>query len=233
LNREVALELERDLERVKRELFQNLRREIGDERVIRVMEQVPRELFIPVASRHLAYDDIPLPIGEGQTISQPYIVALMTSALELKETDRVLELGTGSGYQAAILARLVPKGRVITVERIQSLAQSARTLLESMGYRNIQVRLAGETLGCPEEAPYDAIIVTAGAPKLPKALLDQLAQGGRMVIPVGSIREQELMKVVKTEEGYSVKTLGPCRFVPLVGEGAWPEDYRDWDYPMI
>lgn len=201
-----------------------LRREVKDERVIQAIERLPRELFVPLAYRSQAYEDIPLPIGAGQTISQPYIVALMTSALELQDTDKVLELGTGSGYQAAILCELVPKGRVITMERIPTLAHSARQLLRGLGYKNVEVKLAGQTLGCPEEAPFDAIIVTASVPRLPKELLDQLARHGRMVLPVGSLQEQELIKVLKTDEGYSVRVIGPCRFVPLIGEGAWPPD---------
>ena len=220
--------MEEALNNAKEWLFKYLRREIGDEKVIQVMSHVPRELFVPMAYRHQAYEDIPLSIGEGQTISQPYIVAVMTSALELRETDRVLELGTGSGYQAAILARLVPKGRVITVERIASLAHSAGDLLHSLGYDNVEVKVAGSVLGYPEEGPFDAIIVAASAPRLPGELLEQMALHGRMVIPIGSLREQELTKVVKTDEGPYVKMLGPCRFVPLIGEGAWPEAHEPY-----
>jgi protein-L-isoaspartate(D-aspartate) O-methyltransferase len=213
-----------ELRRARKFLMDMLRREVKDERVIQAMERLPRELFVPLAYRSQAYEDIPLPIGAGQTISQPYIVALMTSALELQGTDKVLELGTGSGYQAAILCQLVPKGKVITMERISTLAHSARQLLRGLGYKNVEVKLAGQTLGCPEEAPFDAIIVTASVPRLPKELLDQLARHGRMVLPVGSLQEQELIKVLKTDEGYSVRVIGPCRFVPLIGECAWPED---------
>ena len=214
--------MEDELTRAKKWLFQRLRREIGDEKVIQAMSQVPRELFVSAAYKHQAYEDIPLPIGEGQTISQPYIVALMTSALELQEADRVLELGTGSGYQAAILARLVPKGRVVTVERMPSLAYTARDLLQALGYTKVAVKAASGGLGCPEEGPFDAIIVTASVPRLPDELLDQMAPHGRMVIPIGSIHDQELVKVLKTDEGHSVNMMGPCRFVPLIGEGAWP-----------
>jgi len=212
-----------DTESARRRLFHHLRRELDDERVLCAMEQVPRHLFVPEAHRSLAYDDIPLPIGEGQTISQPFIVALMTSALELKEDDSVLELGTGSGYQAAILATLVLRGRVLSLERLPSLARGAGDLLRALGYENVEVRLAGPRLGAPEEAPFDAILVTAAAPRLPRTLLDQLASGGRMVIPVGPLQEQELMKVVKAAEGHRVTELGPCRFVPLIGEEAWGE----------
>ncbi len=211
-----------DLAKAKKRLFDSLRREIGDNKAIAAMERVPREAFVPQASRHLAYEDIALPIGEGQTISQPLIVALMTQALELTRADKVLELGTGSGYQAAVLAELA--GKVVTVERRQSLADSARPLLNSLGYSNIEVHLVSKTLGWLQEAPYDAILVTAGSPKLPNDLLNQIANGGRLVIPVGSRVEQELMCVIKSNDGYSVNTFGPCRFVPLVGEGAWLEE---------
>ena len=195
--------------------------EIADERVIQAMEHVPRELFVPEESRHLAYEDAPLPIGEGQTISQPYIVALMVQALELRRTDKVLEIGTGSGYQAAILAEIAQK--IITVERIGSLADSARERLASLGYTNVEVVLAQRKLGWEKGAPYGAIIGAAGAPKLPRELMEQVAIGGRLVIPVGSLEAQELMKVSRTAEAYSVQTLGSCRFIPLIGEGAWPE----------
>jgi protein-L-isoaspartate(D-aspartate) O-methyltransferase len=135
----------------------------------------------------------------------------------------VLEIGTGSGYQAAILSRLVPKGRVLTLERIPNLADTARAFLQGLGCTNVAVRLAGRTLGAQEDGPFDAILVTAAAPRLPQTLLDQLAPGGRIVAPVGSLREQELVKAVRTDEGLSYKMLGPCRFVPLIGEGAWSE----------
>lgn len=210
-----------ELEQAKKRLIQALRREVGDERVVEAMDKVPRELFVPYVSRHLSYEDIPLPIGDGQTISQPYIVALMTSALELKPEDFVLELGTGSGYQAAILSHLARK--VYTVERLVHLAEVARKRLASLGCLNAEVRMAGHDLGCPDEAPFDAIIVTAGAPRLPRDLLDQMAHNGRMVIPVGSQQEQNLMKVVRTDDGYSIASLGQCRFVPLVGKGAWED----------
>ena len=211
-----------DLNEQKRSLLAHLRRDISEERVLQAIERVPREAFVPEASRHLAYEDIPLPIGEGQTISQPLIVALMIASLKLKETDRVLELGTGSGYHAAILSLLALE--VVTTERLPVLASVAQERLHSLGYHNVGVRGATEHLGCPEEAPFDAIIVAAGAPRLPRVLLDQLADDGRLAIPVGSRREQDLMLVEKTREGYSVKSLGPCRFVPLVGPGAWEDD---------
>ena len=221
------MKLDRRIARDRRALFDHLRREIRDHAVVDAMEQVPRDLFVPSEHRHLAYRDTPIPIAEGQTISQPYIVAMMTSALDLRGSEKVLELGTGSGYQAAILSRLVPQGRVITVEKVPALARAAETLLRYMEYNNVDVRVAGETLGCPQESPFDAIIVTAGAPSLPPALLPQMAVGGRMAIPVGTLAEQELVAVVRTGEGHTLKMLGPCRFVPLIGQEAWPEDCHE------
>ena len=174
---------------MKRErLFHRLSQRIRDERVIEAMERVPRERFVPVESRDAAYDDNPLPIGKGQTISQPFIIALMTQALDLKDTESVLEVGTGSGYQAAILALLAKK--VISVERHSELIESARRILDSLGYHNIKIHQATETLGWPDEAPYDGIIVTAAAPDVPQVLLDQLAPKGRLVIPVGGRFDQ-------------------------------------------
>ena len=219
--------MEARLERDKRLLFDQLRREIRDEKALEAMQRVPRELFVPPESRHMAYNDIPVPIGEGQTISQPYIVALMVSALELREGDRVMEIGTGSGYQAAILSQLVPQARVLTLERVPVLAHSASERLSSMGYDNVDVRIAGETLGCPEVGPFDGIIVAAASPRLPEELLKQMAVGGRLVIPVGTLKEQELVKVLRTGEGHDLRLLGPCRFVPLVGQDAWPENYSE------
>ena len=205
----------------KRRLLSHLRKEVSDRHVIDAMDRVPREAFIPSVSQHLAYEDIPLPIGEAQTISQPQIIALMVASLKLRPEDRVLEVGTGSGYQAALLSLIARE--VVTTERHPSLASEARTRLDSLGYHNVSVRQAGDVLGCPEESPFDAVIVAAGAPRLPRALLDQLADGGRMVIPVGSRREQDLLIVEKTSDGFAVKSLGPCRFVPLVGPGAWQD----------
>ena len=207
----------------KRELFRKLLRNIPSETVIRAMEQVPRELFVPQDSRHMAYLDLPLSIGEGQTISQPYIVAMMTEAMELSGGDRVLEIGTGSGYQTAILSALTPRGRVVTMERVPALMQQARQRLEELGYRNVEVQLAGSSLGCPSKGPYDAIIVTAAAPRLPKSLISQLAIGGRLVIPVGTLSQQELVQARRTDEGLSLRVLGPCRFVPLLGAEAFPQ----------
>ena len=211
-----------DLTRNKEELFRRLRRDISDERVLDAMWRVSRELFVTAMNYSYAYDDRPLPIGEGQTISQPFIVALMTQALELDDESKVLELGTGSGYQTAILAELA--GQVFTVERFPSLAKSAETILNNIGYRNISFHLASKALGWLDNAPYDAILVTAAAPKVPQALLDQLKAGGRLVIPVGSRWEQTLLRVVKRGEGTEVEHLTSCRFVPLIGEDAWGED---------
>ncbi len=198
-------------------------RNISSETVIRAMEQVPRERFVPQDSRHMAYLDLPLSIGEGQTISQPYIVAMMTEAMELSGGDRVLEIGTGSGYQTAILSALTPRGRVVTMERVPALMQQARQRLEELGYRNVEVQQAGSSLGCPSKGPYDAIIVTAAAPRLPKSLISQLAIGGRLVIPVGTLSQQELVQARRTDEGLSLRVLGPCRFVPLLGAEAFPQ----------
>ncbi len=195
--------------------------EIKDRRVLAVMSRVPRELFVPPESRHMAYEDRPLPIGLDQTISQPFIIALMTEALKLTGREKVLEVGTGSGYQTAILAELAR--RVITVERLPALAERARQVLDSLGYTNIEIHLAGETLGWPKEAPYDAIMVTAGAPKVPDTLLAQLAVGGRMVIPVGSRYLQELCKVTKHKRKITIENLGGCHFVALIGKDAWEE----------
>ena len=207
----------------KKRLFRKLKLEIGDERVMKAMERVPRELFVPPAHRHLAYEDIPLAIGEGQTISQHFIVALMTSVLRLSSSEWVLEVGTGSGYQAAVLSHLVTEGSVVTVERVPALAHNAGEALRSLGYSNVEVLTAGPTLGCPEKAPYDAIIVTAASPKLPQGLIDQMAVGGRMVIPIGTLKDQELVLAIRTSEGVSVSYMGLCRFVPLIGQEAWPK----------
>ena len=198
-------------------------RNIPSETVIRAMEQVPRELFVPQDSRHMAYLDLPLSIGEGQTISQPYVVAMMTEAMELSGGDRVLEIGTGSGYQTAILSALTPRGRVVSMERVPALMQQARQRLQELGYRNVEVQQAGSSLGCPSKGPYDAIIVTAAAPRLPESLLSQLAIGGRLVIPVGTLSQQELVQARRTDEGLSLRVLGPCRFVPLLGAEAFPQ----------
>jgi protein-L-isoaspartate(D-aspartate) O-methyltransferase len=203
-------------------LIEHLRYEIKDESVLSAMGRVPRELFVSSAHQQAAYEDRPLPIDLGQTISQPLIVAMMTEALELSGKERVLEIGTGSGYQAAILAELAHW--VVTVERHHQLAEKAREVLDKLGYTNIEVHLAERRLGWCQGAPYDAIIVTAGAPKVPQELLDQLAPGGRLVIPVGSRYEQDLLKVIRRDHEFATRNLGPCRWVPLVGEEAWREE---------
>jgi len=203
-------------------LIARLSLEISDKRVIEAMRRVPREAFVPQELGYAAYEDRPLSIGFGQTISQPYIVALMVQALELESQDKVLELGAGSGYEAAILAEL--SREVITIERIPELADRARLVLQQLGYSNIKVYPAGKELGWPDEAPYDAVIVSAGAPGVPPALLEQLSLGGRLVIPVGSRWQQDLLKVTKGKKGNKVENLGGCYFVPLIGEGAWEEE---------
>ena len=211
-----------DFEVARAELIEHLSTEIKDERVLAAMRSIPRELFVPSESRHLAYEDRPLPIGCDQTISQPFIIALMTEALELTGKEKVLEVGTGSGYQAAILAKLARF--VITTERVPALAETAKRVLDRLEYTNIEVHLAEETLGWQREAPYDAIMVTAAAPKVPPDLLAQLVIGGRLVIPVGSRYIQELYKITRGKKKMAVKNLGGCRFVSLIGKGAWEEE---------
>jgi len=201
---------------------QIIARGIRDERVIGVMREVPRHLFLDEAFRTQAYDDNPLPIGEKQTISQPYIVALMTEALKLTGTEKVLEIGTGSGYQTAVLARLADQ--VYSIERIPSLAKRARKIFDSLKCTNIVVTISDGTLGWNEHAPYDGIIVTAAAPRPPKALLDQLGKGGRLVIPVGDEFSQNLMVYIREDDGqFATENLGGCRFVKLIGEQGWKD----------
>jgi protein-L-isoaspartate(D-aspartate) O-methyltransferase len=196
-------------------------RGIRDVNVLAAMRKVPRHLFVSEALMDQAYNDFPLPIGEQQTISQPYIVAEMTQALQLGPDDRVLEIGTGSGYQAAILAQIA--FRVYTIERIHSLYLKARKLFDQMGYHNIVMRYSDGTTGWRDESPFDAIIVTAGAPEIPEVLVNQLAVGGRLVIPVGNQYVQELIRLVRNEKGVQQTNLGGCRFVKLVGEHGWSE----------
>jgi protein-L-isoaspartate(D-aspartate) O-methyltransferase len=211
-----------DFSLARHQLVDFLRREIRDHRVLAAMSRVPREMFVPSGYWHAAYEDRPLPIGQGQTISQPLIVAMMTEALELEGQENVLEVGTGSGYQAAILAELARW--VVTVERHSELAEKATETLKKLGYANVEVHLAEAKLGWPAKAPYDAIVVSAGAPTVPKELLGQLAVGGRLVIPVGPRYEQNLLKVVRKEHGTTIEDLGPCRWVPLIGDAAWSEE---------
>jgi len=196
-------------------------RGINDPAVLAALRQVPRHLFVSEALMDQAYSDFPLPIGEQQTISQPYIVAEMTQALKLGKDDRVLEIGTGSGYQAAILAQIAY--RVYTIERIHNLYVRARKLFDQLGYHNIVTRYSDGTSGWRDEGPFDAIIVTAGAPEVPALLVNQLAIGGRMVIPVGNQYAQELIQLVRDEKGVHQLNLGGCRFVKLVGEHGWRE----------
>jgi len=198
-------------------------RGIKDKRILDAMMKVPRHLFVEEGLWHQAYGDFPLPIGDGQTISQPYIVALMTEALQLTDDDKVLEIGTGSGYQAAILAELT--AHLFSIERISSMASKARKILDELGYANVLIRVSDGTLGWQEEAPFAGIIVTAGAPAIPPTLVDQLEVGGRLVIPVGNEYSQTLLKVVKQEKGYREKDLGGVRFVKLIGDHGWKADW--------
>ena len=192
------------------------RRGIADERVLCAMERVPRELFVPEGLRQHAYEDGALPIGHGQTISQPYIVATICALLELDGSERVLDVGTGSGYQAAVLAELAAE--VVTIERVSELAESARSALADAGYDQVEVRTGDGSLGVPDCAPFAAIAVAAAAPTVPPALYAQLGEGGRLVVPRGSRWGQELVLVVRTPAGLREHASVPCRFVPLVGE---------------
>ena len=196
-------------------------RGVKDERVLAVMRKIPRHEFLPEGIRGMAYNDSALPIGEGQTMSQPYMVALMTEFLGLKGTERVLEIGTGSGYQAAVLAELCQK--VYTVERIKTVADKARATLDRLGYKSVAIKIYDGTYGWKEMAPYDAIIVTAGSPDIPAPLVEQLKEGGRMVIPVGDRYGQQLITVVKTADGMVTSRSIPCVFVPLIGNHGWKE----------
>jgi len=200
---------------------QLIARSIKDRGVLQAMGKIPRHLFIEDALYGEAYNDHPVPIGEKQTISQPYIVALMTEALELKGNENTLEIGTGSGYQTAILAEL--SSRVYTIERIKSLLGNARKLLSQLGYDNILFKVFDGTLGWEEYAPFDAIMVTAGAPRLAKPLIDQLADNGRMIIPVGDRYSQELIRITRKGKDLEQKNLGGCRFVNLIGVHGWPD----------
>ncbi len=196
-------------------------RGVRDPRVLEAMRTVPREAFVAERFAELAYDDSPLPIGEEQTISQPYVVALMGEALEIRPEDKVLEIGSGSGYAAAVLSRLARE--VYAVERHESLARDAEERLARLGYANVRILQGDGTLGWPEHAPYDAIVVAAGGPEVPPALLAQLAEGGRLVIPIGrDPRDQDLVRVRRRAEGGDVReVLGSVRFVPLIGAQGW------------
>jgi protein-L-isoaspartate(D-aspartate) O-methyltransferase len=196
-------------------------RGITDRAVLEAMRKVPRHIFVSEALRDQAYGDFPLPIGEQQTISQPYIVAEMTQALQLSGEDRVLEIGTGSGYQAAILAEIAY--RVYTIERIRALYLQVRRLFDELRLFNVVTRYGDGSKGWEEESPFDAIIITAGTPQIPATLVQQLAMGGRLVAPVGNAHSQDLIKLVKERTGVRQSNLGGCRFVKLVGEHGWKE----------
>ena len=196
-------------------------RGIKDQRVIQALRELPRHLFVPGDETSLAYTDRPLPLGSGQTISQPYMVALMTEALALQGWEKVLEIGTGSGYQGAVLSML--SARVFSIERVGALAERARRTLEKLEIRNIEIIEANGSLGLPEEAPFDAIVVTAAAPSVPRPLLDQLADGGRLVLPVGDRYTQNLVRITKEAGNLHRESLGLCAFVPLIGSEGWDE----------
>jgi protein-L-isoaspartate(D-aspartate) O-methyltransferase len=196
-------------------------RGIKDPRVIEAMRKVPREFFVESALASRAYDDGPLPIGEKQTISQPYIVGLMTEALALKDTEKVLEIGTGSGYQTAVLAELAH--HVFSLEKIRSLSIRARAILDELRYYNVALHVGDGTLGWSDHAPYDAILVTAGSPGVPKPLVDQLSVGGRLIIPLGDEQSQVLKRIRRTEAGLEEDDLGECRFVKLWGKYGWAD----------
>ena len=207
----------------KSKLFDKLSNDIEAPEVLQVMEIIPRELFVSKSDVHQVYRDIPLDIGYGQTISQPYIVALMTAAMKLDQSDVVLEIGTGSGYRSAILAKILNEGKVISVERIPELADLARSVLNKLNCDNVEIYPATCELGRPSNGPFDAIIVTAACPNLPQALVDQLTIGGRLVVPIGCLKRQELTLVIRTMHGMQVYSLGACRFVPIIGQEGFPE----------
>ncbi|HLC27332.1 MAG TPA: protein-L-isoaspartate(D-aspartate) O-methyltransferase [bacterium] len=210
-----------ELERNQMVELQLIQRGIRNERVLKAMRKVSRHLFMEPALRERAYGDYPLPIGEGQTISQPYIVGYMSEALDLTGTEKVLEIGTGSGYQTAILAELAEQ--VFSIERIKSLALKAREVLDALGYHNVAIKIFDGSYGWAEQAPFDAILVTAGAPKIPRVFIDQLAERGRLVIPVGGESYQILCKISKGPNGIRTQKLSNCVFVKLIGEHGWKE----------
>ena len=195
------------------------RRGVRDRHVLDAMREVPREAFVEPGFEEFAYEDGPLPIGEGQTISQPYIVALMIEAAEVKPGNRVLEVGAGSGYAAAVMSRIA--GRVHAIERHPSLGEAARRRFETLGYDNIDLHVGDGTRGWPDAAPFDAILVAAGGPEVPQTLKEQLAIGGRLVIPVGDASHQRLVLLARHPDGVERRDLGPVRFVPLIGEAGW------------
>lgn len=219
-----------ELEAARREMVARQIRDRGirDERVLEAMQAVPRHLFVPDAHLRSAYADEPLPIGEGQTISQPFMVAAMAEALSLTGGEIVLEVGAGSGYQAAVLSQLARE--VIAVETQLTLAVSARNRLRTLGYANVRIEVGDGSAGWPSVAPYDAILVAAAAPAVPQPLIDQLAEGGRLVIPVGSPQQQELLRIVKREGGTSDQSLRACRFVPLLGRYGWRRGVQEANF---
>jgi len=209
----------RSYEEARAALVHSLRPDITDERLLAALARVPRERFVIPELRGHAYDDRPLPIGHGQTTSQPRMIALMLQELRLVGPEKVLEIGTGSGYETALVAGLASD--VVSVELIADLAEAASRVLDELGYRNVAVQVAGDQLGWPEAAPYDAIVVAAASPRIPQSLVDQLAPDGRLVIPVGSRESQDLLVVQRKPEGLTVSRKGGCRFVPLVGQEAF------------
>lgn len=222
-----GIKVKKDMyERARRNMVatQLLPRGIRDKRVLKAMETVPRHLFVEEGLYSQAYSDYPLPIGEKQTISQPYMVALMTEALGLTGSERVLEIGTGSGYQTAVLSMLAE--RIYSVERISTLAARARRVLDELHCSNVIIRVADGTLGWPDEAPFDAIIVTAASPEIPGVYIQQLHEGGKMVIPVGGEMVQELFRVTRKHNSFIKEPLGGCRFVKLVGKYGFSEEDR-------
>jgi protein-L-isoaspartate(D-aspartate) O-methyltransferase len=197
------------------------RRGITDTRVLQAMRDVPRHLFVPPECLRDAYSDRPLPIAEGQTISQPYMVAVMVQSLSLYNNARILEVGTGSGYQAAVLSRLATQ--VYTMEYFPVLAEQAQAILDRLGYTNVQVIIGDGSMGLPQYSPYDGIVVPAAAPQVPAPLIEQLGEGGRLVIPVGEVAEQELLIITRRSNSYTRERSVSCRFVPLLGQAGWPD----------
>ena len=200
---------------------QLVERGINDLRLLEVVSRVPRHLFVQESLQHRAYGDTPLPIGENQTISQPYIVGAMTEALDLKGEERVLEIGTGSGYQTAIIAELC--SQVFTIERLNNLSRKAQNVLESLNYMSIVFKMFDGTYGWPDQAPFDAILITASAPEIPGSLVKQLGDGGRLVAPIGEADKQKLVVLTKNGDRVSRRDLGDCKFVPLIGKYGWPQ----------
>jgi protein-L-isoaspartate(D-aspartate) O-methyltransferase len=212
---------EKDYEMLRENMveYQIKSRGMSDEKILKSMRRIPRHLFVPEQQRIYAYEDFPLPIGEGQTISQPHIVALMTSLLRLKGREKVLEIGTGSGYQAAILSKIAKE--VYTVEKIASLGLKAEKLFKELGYRNIKVKISDGTEGWSEHAPYDGIIITAGSPQIPKPLIGQLSENGKIIAPIGGSSVQDLIVAENIKGKLSQRAICGCMFVPLIGKYGW------------